>query len=1003
VKYRHFFMTLICLTFWFSSLSQQYNFRNYNVEDGLGQSQVYAIHQDQLGQLWLGTRGSGISVFNGFEFKEYTQKDGLASNYINDIISDASGTIWVATNGGLCSFNGKSFERKELSKKKEGLTAYDLFISESGELYCGTNDGLFIVNDTAAIDLGELRRVQLDVRSIFIDQKKNIWIGMNKGLYHIDQSKSYPNNLLLDYDKNSITKVQGDAEGNLWIGTYGDGMYCYDGTDFFRIDYHHELYRQTVLDIHVDQKDNLWIATLNGGVIHYDKTTKTFTSITEKEGLSNNHVRSIVQDNNGNLWFGTSGGGVCHYLGQQFTNYDQSSGLAGNYIYSVFRDKSGELWIGNSEKGVSVLTNDGFIRYDASNGFQNVKVKAIAQDELGNVWLGTDGRGVYVRTKDGFQSIDELKRAYVKDIKKGPNGNIWIATAGSGIIEVFPKENKFIIEKWTMKEGLISNRVTCLHFDKRDRLWYGAEGDGVGCLNEKGRHIFKLTENQGLPSNQIRSLTEDQKGRLWIGTAGEGICGLNIYENGKQLKTISQKDGLRSDNVYLLTTDQDGNLIVGTEKGLDYVFFNQNGSSKQIRHYGKLDGFTGVETCQNAVWKDKNGAIWFGTINGLCRFNPSKLVTNNQPPILSLKDIKLYYETLLEDQQLLKNGQQSATLNLGYDQNHITFEFIGVNLKRPEGVIYQWRLVGFDERWSPSSKEKSILYSNLEPGNYTFEVKAANEDGVWSSPLKFDFKIETPFWQTNWFVGSMILLVLLILFLIYLLSARRIRKKATEQQRKIALEKDFLELEQKAMRLQMNPHFIFNALNSIQSLIGTGQETEARYYLAKFSRLMRQILDNSRKSEISLEEEINTLENYLLIEQFCNGNRFQYSIDLDASSESDFIQIPPMLIQPFVENAIKHGMKGREEQSKEGKITIQFTEKDGFLECIIEDNGIGREKAAELKASSKETYHTSTGLSVTSERLKLSGISELEPFEIIDLYTNEEASGTRVIIRIPID
>jgi len=201
----------------------------------------------------------------------------------------------------------------------------------------------------------------------------------------------------------------------------------------------------------------------------------------------------------------------------------------------------------------------------------------------------------------------------------------------------------------------------------------------------------------------------------------------------------------------------------------------------------------------------------------------------------------------------------------------------------------------------------------------------------------------------------------------------------------------------------MNPHFIFNALNSIQSLIGTGKEKEARYYLAKFSRLMRQILDNSRKSVITLEEEINTLENYLLVEQFCTNNRFEYSILVNEKLEADFIEIPPMLVQPFVENAIKHGMKGRDEENR-GFVSILFEESKNCLICTILDNGIGRQKASQLKKESMETYHESASLKVTEERLKqLNNGKEQGSIHIEDLKDDQDnASGTRIVLRIPI-
>jgi LytS/YehU family sensor histidine kinase len=241
-----------------------------------------------------------------------------------------------------------------------------------------------------------------------------------------------------------------------------------------------------------------------------------------------------------------------------------------------------------------------------------------------------------------------------------------------------------------------------------------------------------------------------------------------------------------------------------------------------------------------------------------------------------------------------------------------------------------------------------------------------------------------------------------IILVVFRWRVNSIKRKSQEAQNKIQLEKEVMELEQKALRLQMSPHFIFNALNSIQSQIGTDNEQTARYYLAKFSRLMRQILDNSRNATISLEEEINTLENYLLIEKFCNGDRFDYKITLSDSLEKDYIKIPPMLLQPFIENSIKHGMKHI--QGKRGRIEVRFEEKNGLLECSVTDNGIGRKKAEEINKNSKETYHRSTALLVTQERLDLlKEGNDGKSLEIIDLYDEKgEPIGTMVLVRIPI-
>lgn len=958
--------------------------------------------QAPSGALWLGTRGGGISIYDGIEFKSLTTNNGLANNYINCIKLAPDSTIWIGTNNGVSFFKNGQLESL---KMVENTVVRDLIFLPNGEIRAASNKGLLYVTKSS-LSFGKIKSIALPDASSLIEYKGKIWFGTNDGLFRVDANGNHFCGDDSRYMRNAITSISKDSKGNLWIGTYGDGMYCFDGERYFRVDLQLELYRKTVLSIYIDAQDNLWIATLRSGVVQYDQSSKTFTTLSESEGLSNNHVRCILQDNTKQFWFGTSGGGVCQFLGKQFATFDTRSGLAGNFIYSVLRDSKKRLWVGNSQIGVSVFEGGNFENFTADNGFVNVKVKSIAEDRAGTIWFGTDGSGVYNYKNEEFKRIEGLRGVYVKQIKKGPKGNIWIATMGNGLIKVEPKNDNYIITKWGFSDGLPSSRLTSLQFDSQGNLWFGTENDGLGCFyprEGKMRATFHAGKN-GLSSNQIRSLAEDKFGRLWVGTAGGGLNMFPVKAYSPKVTMIKQQDGLKSDNIYLLIADGNGNIISGTEKGLDYIIFGKNGSIQQIKHYGKQDGFSGVETCQNSCWLDKDGTIWLGTINGLCQFNPNELAGNPEPPLVAFKDIKLFYESILENNpDALNSGSRKNPLQLSYTENHITFEFLGINLRRPDMVRYQWKLDGFDSNWSPLSKDRSIVYSNLNPGTYTFEVRASNEDGVWSDPIMYTFTVATPYYKTLWFRILAGVAIVILLLLIYFISIKRIRKNARIKQREVEFEKDLLELEQKAMRLQMNPHFIFNALNSIQSLIGTGKETEARYFLAKFSRLMRQILDNSRKSSITLEEEVRTLENYLLIEQFCNGQQFHYKITVDASLEQDFISLPPMILQPFVENAIKHGMRGLDE-SKNGTINILFTEKNSVLECIVEDNGIGREKAAELNKNSKETYHTSTALEVTTDRLehlKSEGISM--PLEIVDLHENGEAAGTRIIIRLPLN
>jgi len=472
-----------------------------------------------------------------------------------------------------------------------------------------------------------------------------------------------------------------------------------------------------------------------------------------------------------------------------------------------------------------------------------------------------------------------------------------------------------------------------------------------------------------------------------------------------RVKSYDHKNGLTSSNIYLICADKANNIFTGTETGLDYIYLDKSRNIKNIKHYSKGEGFTGIETCQNAVYTDTDGTIWFGTINCLSKYNPQNFITNKNEPITCINDVKLFYESISNTsyKNFVGDWNSIKYLELPYNQNHLTFDFNAINFSNPDAVKYQWKLEGFDKNWSPISKNHSILYSNLNPGDYTFLVKACNEDGVWNKQaVELNFKIHSPLWMQWWFIAIVIIILGTIIIYIFRWQSNRIRAKAEEKQKKLQLEKDVVDLEQKALRLQMNPHFIFNALNSIQSQIGTDNEQTARYYLAKFSRLIRQILDNSRNTTITLEEEANTLENYLLIEKFCNGDKFDYKISIDEHLEKDYIKIPPMLLQPFIENAIKHGLKYIDE--KRGMIEVHFTEKNNLLECSVTDNGIGRIKAEELNQNSKETYHKSTALLVTQERLDLlTENHNIKSLEIIDLYDEKKnATGTKVIIRVPI-
>ena len=365
------------------------------------------------------------------------------------------------------------------------------------------------------------------------------------------------------------------------------------------------------------------------------------------------------------------------------------------------------------------------------------------------------------------------------------------------------------------------------------------------------------------------------------------------------------------------------------------------------------------------------------------------------PPPIAFTSFKIFgKETALPE-----NNTADVPLQLNYTQNMLSFEFAALNYTVPQKNQYAYKLEGADKDWTYSGSGRQATYSNLSGGSYVFHVKASNNDGVWNEKGKSIFiHITPPFWKTAWF---RILIIVIIVVMAYLFYRRRITHIKKEEEKKTVFNKQLAGIEMKALKAQMNPHFIFNCMNSINSYILENDKKTASDYLTKFSTLIRLILENSDKQKINLDDELAMLKTYLQLEQNRLDNKFDYHIEVDASIKTIAFEIPPLILQPFIENAIWHGLVHKTER---GKININIRNEPNLLICIIEDNGIGRSKAALLKEQQVINHH-SMGMKVTEDRLRILNQLNLErpSVTITDLFTEtSEPSGTRVEIVIPV-
>ena len=565
--------------------------------------------------------------------------------------------------------------------------------------------------------------------------------------------------------------------------------------------------------------------------------------------------------------------------------------------------------------GLLILDGEQRIPVNADSGFANIKVKSLLEDKDGIVWAGTEGAGVFVfRDSIPLQISmrDGLGGNWIRDMVQDSKGDIWFATAGRGISVLNWKKRKQDLRlrdfrHFTTLNGMPQNQINCLHEDQQGRIWFGTTQKGLGYIDQKGK-VHSIPLDGVWDRQNVRSIVEDSWGYLWFGTAEKGLGRLSLYQDSLDIRFYQQ--GLISTNIYLLGLDEWQNLWIGSEKGVDEASLGPDRQIIDIKHYGASEGFGGVETCQNAFFEDREGNLWFGSINGVSRFRPGKTEDAEQRPLLHISDIHLTYTPLSQTKygNAIRTADSVSYLDLPWNENHISFDFLAISHDNPEKIRYRWKLNGLEEQFSRSSSNTSATYPNLLPGEYSFVVQAGIYDSNWGEESLFHFRIRPPFWQEWWFWPGIVALGVSLLALGFWLRIRQIRAKAAEEREKLEMEKDLLRLEQKALGLQMNPHFLFNALNSIQNMIALQDTKSARYYLAKFAKLMRLVLDNSRETYIPVEREIQTLETYLAIEQFSRGDHFDYEIELDDELNQEEMLVPPMLLQPFVENAIIHGV-----------------------------------------------------------------------------------------------
>ncbi len=988
IKFNIFFL----LTYFLSTkplTAQHYNFINYSTESGLAQSQIRSIAQDKNGYLWLGTL-AGLTKYDGKKFLNYSIQHGLIDNQIISLLTDKYKGLWIGTMGGLNYFNGEKFISHRFKNEMAENIVNSIAQDVNGNLWLATDgSGVCRFKGNSFEYFKEENGLSNNyVRAACVDAKGLIWFGTKNGIcfYNgkefkkLDASLKQPGN---------VSHIFMDKHNVLWFSTFGEGVYAFDGKNFKNYNETNGLIDNWIRSAIEDSDGNIWFAS-QFGLSKFDR--KTFMRFTESEGLPVDNTNIVFEDKEKNIWIGSDGKGLCKFLGETFTYLTTKDNLSGNIVLSILEDKEENIWFSTFGKGLTKKEKNKTIIYSTNRGLNNNTIWASLKDKNDNLWFCTSD-GVSKFDGKNFKNYgldDGLSARIIYSICQDYKGNLWFgSTKGVSVFDGVHFKNYL---------GGINNigkDVKNIVEDKNKLLWFATKN---GLYKLENDIFTKYTTADGLSNNNLYSLVVDKQNNLWIGSR----VGINFYD-GKTFSKILIDDIFNSNDIWFLTIDQKEFLWIGTNSGVFVLDTKEYIKTKKIRlkHYTIFDGLPGMECNQNAAFTDHTGNIWMGTSEGVIKYDPNKenFRANNFEPITHISNVRLF----LKDTNWTKLTKEIDSLTLlpknlkvNYLTTHFTFDYIGIKLSNPTSVRYKYKLEGFDEFWSSSTDATFATYSNLPSGKFIFKVIAGDNMGNWNkNPATFSFEISPPFWTRWWFILICTLFGLLILWSLYRLRVNEIRKKHKTQQ--LEYKSKLMLLEHQSLNSSMNRHFIFNALNSIQYYMDKEDKLSARKYLSRFAKLIRMNLDSSMSNVVPVSEEITRLDLYLQIELMRFEDKFQYSINIAEDVDIECIEIPPMLLQPYVENSILHGILP---SNKHGHIDIRV-EHNSLKHIVfsIQDNGIGLEASRAKKVLKKEP-HISRGTSITAQRIQLLGamhninISINGPFEVKN--AENQVLGTRV-------
>jgi ligand-binding sensor domain-containing protein len=960
------------------------NFKHYTVNDGLPSSYVYTTLQDSKGFVWLAT-DKGVAMFDGYKFKKFTTANGLSTNDVWNICEDTQGRIWFSC-----------FAKRVCYYSHQDQAIHSVWLNKNQveyifEIRQPTPTQIMLITSKKRYIIKNNKRQVLDINNshsgipsdglskyVYLEGKYIYqYDGQNKKMILENPLQNTPY-LNFTYNKSNqyffwtagqivrtVAKQKNIEADSKTLGLAADEHFDYlrfasetvifvhTNKQSFLID--NNLKRLSEFDYinsfkanqaRFDSEGNLWITTRNDGLYLLSKDASLARSF---EALKNQSVTKLTTDGT-SLWIGTQQGQVYRFQNRVLQLLDLKLYTNESPIIAMAIDKlKNQLWLSWQDGHITKIPLNGQMVFKTK--LANLKTPFIIDSPTTATIVGQGGKSI-------LPSVSK---------------SVWFAAHGNLI------EWRDSASTWQPRQRIQSGRNKVLAENNAGLIWIG-RNDGLSVVaNGQLNELTAYKKNNDLLNNPINAIYCNTNGSLWVGTDGWGLYWFN---NGH----TQQIPELNGSSIQSICTDNEANLWLATNVGV-YVLTIQNAMPLryQIQHISMAQGLPSQEVNEVRILDNK---VYMATNQGLSVFERSQILkkqANVRFPLV-VRGIAVNRQTV----------PIKTNYDLDYTQNNIDIDFVGLSYRSDGNIKYEYRLKNtslVDTTWKPTP-DSQIEFPNLAPDQYRLEIRAFDVNNQLSEPRPpIVFNIKPPFWNRLWFWLLMTALALAIMAVAIWLRVRYISKKEVE---KTAVNKRFAELELQALQAQMNPHFIFNALTAIQNFIIQNDDIQAIDYLTKFSRLMRLFLESSREKYVSLADELQLLKIYVELEQVRFRNKFKVEFLIDPTINQS-TQIPSMLIQPFVENAINHGLVYLDENAG-GLLQIAFKKTENVLYCSINDNGIGRQQAADMKQRSNKPYR-SRGMEITAERIKT--LQDIDNINVkISVIDNTNPTGTLVMIAI---